>query len=215
MERYSKSGVIDVYKIKRSARESLSKDFWILLKPVLIVLLVSIGVNLVERYLFTEDYYINLILSLAVSLLTAPLSVGLLRYYLSYVRGEEYDINYLFKYYGTKVLFIWGVVLLCTLIVSLWMCLFIIPGFIALVSYAMANYIIAEDEEEIDVTEILNRSRNMMNGYKLDFFVFNFSFIGWYIVGVLTLGFGFIYVIPYVQLSNTIYYDELKKIKNE
>lgn len=212
MEKYSENGIIDNYKIKSSARNMLSKDLWFLLKPVLVVILVGGLVALIERYCFTEDYNINLILSTSISLLTAPLSVGLLKYYLSYVRGRDYSLKDLFRYYGTKVIYIWGVSLLSTLIVSLYFCLLIIPGLIALISYSMVNYIIAEDEE-IKVYEVLNKSRTMMRGYKLDYFLFNFSFIGWYILGIFTFGLAYLYVIPYVQLSNTLYYEELKRIK--
>ena len=51
----------------------------------------------------------------------------------------------------------------------------------------------------------------MMNGYKLDYFIFELSFIGWYFLGAITFGIAYIYVIPYFTFANTLYYQRLKE----
>jgi uncharacterized membrane protein len=63
--------------------------------------------------------------------------------------------------------------------------------------------------------EYLSKSRELMKGYKWDYFVFNLSFIGWILLSIITFGILFVYVIPYISIADTIYYDELKKIKDK
>ena len=89
---------------------------------------------------------------------------------------------------------------------------FIIPGIILSIAYTMSFYIFA-DNREIGAKECLDKSKEMMNGYKLNYFAFGLSFIGWIILCVLIVP--MIWVIPYVTTAQTLYYEELKKIKNE
>jgi uncharacterized membrane protein len=53
-----------------------------------------------------------------------------------------------------------------------------------------------------------------MNGYKMKFFLLRLSFLGWYIVGILTLGIGMLWVKPYVMTASAVFYDELKAAKS-
>ena len=49
-------------------------------------------------------------------------------------------------------------------------------------------------------------SREKMQGHKLDAFVLGLSFIGWAILGTLTLGILYIWLFPYMQLTFTKFY---------
>ena len=99
------------------------------------------------------------------------------------------------------------------IIIGLWTLLFIIPGIIASFSYVMVVYLIAEDD--IDGMNTLRKSANMMNGYKMDYFVFSLSFILWILSVIFTFGLTIIYVGPYITISQTLYYEELKKINKK
>lgn len=46
----------------------------------------------------------------------------------------------------------------------------------------------------------------MMNGHRMELFLLDLSFIGWYIVGALCLGLGTLWVIPYHQAARTQFY---------
>ena len=54
----------------------------------------------------------------------------------------------------------------------------------------------------------------MMDGHKWEYFVFNLSFIGWYLLCGITFGIAAIWVVPYVTTANVMYYEKLKKLKN-
>ena len=74
-----------------------------------------------------------------------------------------------------------------SIFVFLWSLLLIVPGIIKSYSWRMVPYIIAEDPE-ISGTEARERSAAMMEGSKWAAFVLDLSFLGWIILGVLTLG---------------------------
>lgn len=46
----------------------------------------------------------------------------------------------------------------------------------------------------------------MMNEHKVKLFLLNCRFIGWAILSVLTFGIGFIWLIPYMKASITIFF---------
>ena len=50
----------------------------------------------------------------------------------------------------------------------------------------------------------------MTYGHKMELFVLGLSFIGWELLGVLTLGIGYIWIIPYMQATFTNAYKSLK-----
>jgi uncharacterized membrane protein len=85
--------------------------------------------------------------------------------------------------------------------------LFIVPGIIASLGLAMATLLVID--KDVKGHESLKASRDLMHGYKWNYFVFQLSFIGWYLLVPLTLGFLLIWLIPYVSIANTIYYDKL------
>lgn len=92
-----------------------------------------------------------------------------------------------------------------------WFLLLFIPGLIKAYSYRMVPYILAENPD-MPANEIITRSREMMNGNKWQAFLLDLSFIGWILLGCLTLGFGLIFwTTPYMQSSNAALYLKLKE----
>lgn len=133
-------------------------------------------------------------------------SVGMLRFH----RGRENTVNEMisagFKEDYGRVL---GIMLLGTLFILLWCLLLIIPGIIKAYAYIMAPYI-AEDNPELGPRECLRRSEALMYGHKMDLFILHLSFIGWILLGFLTLGIGWLWVSSWMELSQVKFYEELK-----
>lgn len=48
-----------------------------------------------------------------------------------------------------------------------------------------------------------------MDGHKMEFFVLQLSFIGWDLLGMLTLGIGYLWISPYKQMTFVNYYRHL------
>ena len=88
--------------------------------------------------------------------------------------------------------------------------LLIIPGFIAVFKYSMVNYILV-DEPEIGALEAISKSKEMMDGHKLDLFILRLSFLGWILLGLLTFGILYIWLVPYMNVTTVKFYDSIKK----
>ena len=101
---------------------------------------------------------------------------------------------------------IFSIMLLFTL---LWTLLLIIPGIIAVLSYSMTFYILADDNS-IGAMEAIDKSKKMMDGYKWKYFCLGLRFIGWSLLCILTLGIGFLWLLPYMQVSMVKFYDDIK-----
>jgi len=91
----------------------------------------------------------------------------------------------------------------------LWTLLLIIPGIIAAISYSMTFFIMADDDS-IDAMAAIDKSKAMMNGYKMKYFRMNLRFLGWSLLCFLTLGIGFLWLIPYMYVSYVKFYDDIK-----
>lgn len=57
--------------------------------------------------------------------------------------------------------------------------------------------------------DAITRSRELMDGHKMDYFVMVLSFIGWDLLVLVTLGIAAIWVQPYMGLSFANFYNEL------
>lgn len=107
--------------------------------------------------------------------------------------------------YGRNI----GTLLLVGIKTVLWTLLFIIPGIIKSFEYAIIPYILADDPE-ISSKDAFKKAKQMMNGNKWRLFKLEFSFIGWTLLCVLTLGIGTFFLIPYVNAAAAEFYVELK-----
>ncbi len=109
---------------------------------------------------------------------------------------------------------VWCANFLTGLFTFLWSLLFVIPGIVKSLSYAMTPYIIAENPE-IKPLDAIKESQRIMKGHKFDLFVLGLSFIGWIVLGCITFGLVFIYVNPYMEVSIVNFYDSIKTPKEE
>ena len=77
-------------------------------------------------------------------------------------------------------------------------------------SYYLVPYIAAENPD-MTARQAITLSRKMMDGHKWECFVFELTFLGWQILGILTLGlFNIFYTNPYKIASFTGYYAQLR-----
>jgi uncharacterized membrane protein len=135
-------------------------------------------------------------------------SVGFAFFYLSLARNEPLTVDLMFKGFSR-----FGTALVASLIamifVILWSFLLLIPGIVALLSYAMIYFIIA-DNPNISAYEALNMSKRMMYGHKWKYFRLILRFTGWFILSILTVGIGFLFLVPYFQTANAEFYEDVK-----
>ena len=95
------------------------------------------------------------------------------------------------------------------ILITLWSLLLVIPGIIKSLSYAMTMYIV-KDHPELTVNEAIDMSKDMMYGHKYDLFYLYISFIGWYLLSILTLGIGTFWLMPYIETAQASFYEDVK-----
>ncbi|MBN2715558.1 MAG: DUF975 family protein [Deltaproteobacteria bacterium] len=144
---------------------------------------------------------------LAILIVGGPFSLGLATFSLRFARQENPDIGVIFSGFNEfgRAL---GAYLLMGLFVFLWSLLLLIPGIIKAYSYSMVFYILSDDQS-IGVSDALNKSREMMDGKKWKLFCLGCRFIGWALLCIPTLGIGFLWLIPYINISIAKFYDDL------
>lgn len=146
--------------------------------------------------------------SIAALILAGPLMLGLTIFSLKFACGEQAEVGNLFdgfnNFVAAMILYLWMV-----LWIFLWSLLLIIPGIIKSLSYSMSFYVLA-DNPQIGFREALNVSKRITMGYKGRIFLLGLSFIGWAILACLTLGIGFLWLVPYMQISFANLFIELK-----
>lgn len=143
-----------------------------------------------------------------------PVRVGCSRYFMeSREQMKSAGIGRLFyAFEGGKYGNVVKTMFLRNLFISLWTALFVIPGIIKSYQYMLVPYIL-QDDPQMDYRDALNLSKDMMDGYKWNFFVLSWSFVGWELLGLLCCGVGVIFVTPYMEATYAEFYAERRKEK--
>ena len=140
-----------------------------------------------------------------------PLTLGLCIFFLHKARGETAEFENIFEGFKTFVPSLL-VFILEGLFIFLWSLLLIVPGIIKTFSYSMAFFIL-RDNPGMSALDAITASRKMMKGYKGRLFCLYLSFIGWILLSIITFGIGFLWLYPYMFLSMTNFYENLKKVQ--
>ena len=91
----------------------------------------------------------------------------------------------------------------------------VVGGVIKHYSYFLVPYIVAENPD-ITAREAITLSRRMMDGHKWECFVLDLSFIGWYVLGIVTFGLtDVLFVTPYRNAVFCEYYVRLRELAVE
>ena len=127
-------------------------------------------------------------------------------------RHQDTKINELLTPFQTNYMNQVKVLFIQNLYIFLWSLLFVIPGIIKSYEYYFVSYLLAE-QSDLTIEQALSLSRKMTDGEKWNIFVFELSFIGWFLLGSLLGGIGWILVLPYYRAAKTELYVCLKERK--
>lgn len=180
------------------ARESLQGRWGLAIGTCLVYGLITAGIG--------AFHIVGPLTSLVVS---GPMALGLAKFSLALSRSQDAKLEQIFEgfnNFGTA----FGAYFLTVLFTILWSLLLIVPGIIAAISYSMTFYIIAEDSS-IGIMQAIDKSIAMMFGYKMKYFRLCLRFFGLALLCILTLGIGFLWLIPYIHVTMAKFYDDLKQ----
>ena len=195
-------------EIKNRALNLLENNFWGIWFPIFLMFCMLGIIEYVFAFLnFNSDLFEILIYFIVVQLIISPFCVGFNYCILRIVRKDKMHLKDLFKFYPNFIN-IFLVSLVVQLFFSIGFTLFVIPGIIVVLVYCFVNFIIADGE--FSVIDSLRASRELIYGYKFDYFKFLISFIGWWLIVIFTFGTAIVFVLPYFLVSNAVYYECLK-----
>jgi len=169
----------------------------------LVYLAISSALNL-----FGQIPIIGLLFLIASLLVGGALELGLTMYFLAFSRGGNPEVAELFSGFRNFANAL-AAYLLIVLFVLLWSLLLVVPGIIAAIRYSQTFFLLA-DNPNLGALDAIRCSKGMMTGNKWKFFCLGWRFFGWMLLCILTCGIGTLWLLPYLQVSFSKFYDDLK-----
>ena len=152
-------------------------------------------------------------------LMKPVVEVGYLGYCLKVTRGDKgayKDILDGFLFFGKIIL----IFIMSMVLILMWSVLLIFPGVIAAYRYRQAYYVLLDDPEK-SALQCIQESKRLMAGNKIELFLLDFSFLGWfildmavsYVMTLLSVPFPLpivsVYLTPYIGLTRAAFYNQL------
>ncbi|WP_159563747.1 MULTISPECIES: DUF975 family protein [unclassified Exiguobacterium] len=201
---------------KRQARHALKGNWWRMAGVALLFFIVSgipqwfmPGVDADSPELFTSRALTWVFVSHVVQIMIAPLAIGWSWLTLDVSREKGASLWTMFRPFRTRYLKHVVTSLVMSVFLVLWSLLLIVPGVIKGFSYSLTPYIL-RDRPELSVLESITESRRLMDGHKMEALMLVLSFLGWFLVGTLTLGIGFFFIGPYISTTYATFYDAIR-----
>lgn len=147
-------------------------------------------------------YILMLVFLLAFNaLVSMPVSVGGIRYTMENRAGYP-PLDTVISPFRNKAQYlnVVKVMFFYTLEIMAFSLLFIVPGIVRGYQLRYVPYLLAENPY-MSYKRAKELSRALTDGEKMEIFVLDLSFIGWYLLGYLTCGLGIYFLIPYVQAT--------------
>ncbi|MBQ7374860.1 MAG: DUF975 family protein [Clostridia bacterium] len=153
------------------------------------------------------------VFSIIYMIIGGAVGIGYSKFNLDLMDGNEARVGTLFDYFNEwKKGFVAR--LLRSIYIFLWSLLFVIPGIMASYSYALVHHVMAEDPS-LTAREALRESKEIMRGNRWRLFCLLLSFIGWDILGALTLGIGYLWITPYREAAIAAFYRDITGTDNK
>ncbi len=191
-------------ELKRRAREQLGEGIFKKSWPIAVL-----GIFIVAAICGAAST-----IPVATILLIGPLEIGLVVLFKNIKRNGSTKIDGLFdgfaKDFGGNLVL--GIII--QIFIVLWSLLFLIPGIVKSYAYSMAYYLKSE-HEDWDWRRCLDESIKLTNGHKMELFILDLSFIGWYLVGGLCLGIGELWAEAYRRQTLINFYEDITATRIE
>lgn len=205
---------MDRVSIKNNAKKMIIGNKWYLWKPFVIFMLISALIGFVVGVVLSlfnlSQETVETVSGAIGGIIETVFCVGYAKYCIEFVRGNKLEWKDVFDFIKKHFALAFLVTLVVDIIVTIGSILLVIPGIIAALGLAFYREVCA-DNPELKVMEVIKKTWALTNGHKSDIFVLILSFIGWAILAPLTLGILYIWLVPYVMITMTLVYEELRK----
>ncbi|MDU1312877.1 MAG: DUF975 family protein [Clostridium septicum] len=193
-------------ELKSNSKDQLRGNWGLAIITILVYSLI------ISIFGYSDSIYnnnIEIILDLSSLLLSGVLTLGISKFLLNLTKKDS-SAKFTDLFSGFNVYFkTLGLNILLGIIIGIGTIFLVVPGLIFALMFSQTFFILSEDNEK-GIIQCLSESREMMIGYKFDYFVLILSFLGWWLVSALTLGIGALWVYPYQKLTEANFYLEIK-----
>ena len=194
-------GKTDNQTLRAQARESLNGKW----RPIIVVtIMLSLPIFILSM--------ISVLGTIIDFLLFGVVWISYLSFFLPIARNKKVRVNTLFSGFK-RYEFYTMVYLLFLLKLIIGTIIFIIPGLIAKYRYQLVPFVIADNPNITNPADVLNKCKILMEGNKWRLFTLQMSFIGWWFLSVLTFGIGFLWLVPYMNVTFAKLYDDISSGK--
>ncbi len=205
---------MDRAELKNWAKEKIKGHIWEILVPVLVASILT-SLTIGGSTTIDENGAVSVHTGLQLGLFFYFVEVGLALFMVKFVNGHKGEFKDLF-YFAKDYVRVFVVGLLKGIFVFLWALLLVIPGIIKAFAYALVELLLADEKyNDLGYTAVLKKSEDMMNGHKMDLFVFELSYLGWHLLAPFTLFLLEIWIIPYYTTAKFKFLDNIKKSYEE
>jgi len=182
----------------------------------------------------------DLAISFVLALISAVFLLGIIHYTMNICKGQPYQLSNVFYGFRSqpdkaiicKFLFILAE-LICLLptilfavlfyitessLLMIVMSIFLVIGFSAVIILHLTLhfvYYLILDYPDASIKELIIYSANMMHGHRIRLFYLYASFLPLYVLGILSMGIGLLFVEPYVNVTLAQFYLDVFFIKEE
>ena len=230
--------------LKSAARELLQGKYREYIAAYITADLVLVLISMIASSVLPTDTTWGLIFDLAISfvmeLISAVFLLGMIHYTMNICKGQPYKLSDVF--YGfrsqpdkaiiSKFLFILAE-LVCLLpailfaalyyitensLLMIVMSIFLVIGLVAVIILHLTLhfvYYLILDYPDATIKELIVYSANLMRGHRVKLFYLYASFIPLYVLGILSLGIGLLFVEPYVNVTIAEFYLDVFFIEEE
>ena len=164
--------------------------------------------------IYTDFRPIGVLLALILSLIQPVLDTGFVSYCMKINRKQDTEYRDIFNgfLYLVKIILIF---IITSVLILLWSLLLIIPGIVAIYRYRLAYYILLDDPKKTAL-QCITESKQLMSGHKLDLFLIELSFFGWFVLDlaiILLTPLPFpvpivsLWLSPYMGLTRAAFYE--------
>ena len=225
-------------EIRKKAREAL-KDNWNKAVLIGLAYFFFVLILDTLQKIFFKDFFLSTSYSILELLVLIPISYGLYFTFLKLKRHEftttfDFVTEGFSKFTKSWTITLWVfvkmllpifcfimalilyLVLLFLKVKLLLIVIISVIAFIGCIVYTISRgllyslvYFIAYDNPDLSSKEIVRKSEKLMTGNRGNLLLLEFSFIGWMFLGALSFGIGYIWIIPYYQVSIACFYDKL------
>ena len=215
-----------ISSIKEKAKKELNGRWKEAVNIMVLYIVVSVLITYVGSI---NDNYLFVVLG---NILVTGLDLGLIYYFFNFLKHKN-DMMNLFEKFGVLykglILFllkdayiiIWDAldklgtyvydlnINYLTIMYPIVEALTIILIFIYSLNFALSYFILIDNPND-SISDIINKSIKIMKDRKIFYLKFILSFFGLFLISIITIGIGFLWLIPYSHISHIFLYKYLK-----